>query len=359
MNKQALLIFLTFFSLILTGCQEKSTSRKSSSSNALNCSGNNYYTLPGCVGYCQYNPTATVCSTNNNSCSGQAYWTTPGCGGFCQYNPSSPSCGGGGTTGTTTGGTTSGGTTGTTNNCALNPYSYQCYCQTYPMATGCPSGGTSLYPNWGVMYPPTGSAPDNSASSCTSYNPSGVTQAYDVRKATVTVVGGQWYNPTSASQLYNTSSSLKSVANAVAFFQTDSMLKVRFKVKPQPHAANTTNTCYGRVTGQSYIAGYYKLKFNVKLVGKRADNTTGEEFLGVIEGNVNTCTPAIDLSNYVGMYPNGVHLVISDVQSNQGTWPANYSTYGFRDGNTWKTVRTSDCWTMDIEVAADGTKTFD
>lgn len=352
---------MMFFSLILAGCQEKSTSRKSSSSNALNCSGNNYYTLPGCVGYCQYNPTSTSCTTGNNlSCSGQAYWTTPGCAGFCQYNPSAQACGGsGGTTGTTTGGSTTGGTTGTVNNCAISPYSFACYCQTYPFGTGCPTGTTSLNPNWGVMYPPTGSAPDNSGSTCTSYNPSGVTQAYEVRKGTVTVVGGQWYNPTAASQLYNTTSSLKSVASAKAFFQTDSMLKVRFKVKPQPHSANTTNTCFGRTTGQSYIAGYYKLKFNVTLVGVRSDNTTGEEFLGVIEGNVNSCTTGIDLSNYVGMYPNGVYLKITDVQSNQGTWPSNYSTYGFRDGNTWKTVRTSDCWTLDVEVAADGTKTFD
>jgi hypothetical protein len=341
MNKQTLLLLVMFFSLILTGCQEKSTSRKSSSSNPY------------------------------NQCTGQTYWTTPGCTGFCQHNPTSPACGGtsGGITGTTTGGGSIGGTvggttgttTGTTNSCLTTPYSYQCYCQTYPLATGCPTGGTSLYPNWGVMYPPSGSAPDNSSSSCTSYNPSGVTQAYEVRKATLTVAGGKWYNPgvVPSSEYFNTSSSLKSVNSALAFFQTDSMLKVRFKVKPQPHSANTVDTCYGRTTNQSYIAGYYKLKFNVKLIGRRADNTIGEEFLGTIQGNVNTCTSGIDLSNYSGMYPNGVYLVISDVQSNQGTWPDNYSTYGFRDGNTWKTVRTSDCWTMDIEVAADGTKTFD
>lgn len=325
MKHKSFILILSFMTLLLTACQEKAATKKSSS------------------------------SSNNLSCSGQLYWTTPGCAGYCQYNPTA--CGS--TTGSTTG-TTTGTTTGGVNNCMISPYSFQCYCQTYPTATGCASGVGATNPNWGVMYPPTGSAPDDSATTCSSYLPSGVTQAYEPRKGTVTVTGGQWYNPASgASNLYNTSTTLKSVAQAKLFYQTDSMLKVRFKVRAQPHAANTTNTCYGRATGQSYIAGYHKLKFNVNIVGVRADNTTGEDFLGVIEGHVNSCTPAIDLSPYVGMYPGGVYLKITDVQSNQGTWPSNYSTYGFRDGNTWKTVRQADCWTLDIEVAADGTKTFD
>jgi hypothetical protein len=331
MKKHYQLFLLAILLVLVASCQEKKTSRSTSSStNTLNCSGNNFFTLPGCTGFCQHNPTSPACSTNPNVALPPGTTPTP--------TPPSP------------GGTTS---------CLINPYSYQCYCATYPQATGCPSGVGAINANWGVMYPPTGSAPDNSQSSCSTQNPSGVDQAYDVRKATVTVTGGQWYNPTNASELLNTSSTLKSVSSAISFFQTDSMLKVRFKVKPQPHAANTSDTCHGRTRSQSYIAGYYKLKFNLKLVGKRSDNTIGEEFLGIIEGNVNSCTSGIDLSNYTGMYPNGIYLVISDVQSNQGSWPNNYSTYGFRDSNTWSTVRSSDCWTMDIEVAADGTKTFE
>lgn len=338
MKQKTFLVMLTFFTLLLTACQEKATKKSSSSSNPYNL-----------------------------NCTGQAYWTTPGCTGYCQYNPSSYGCGSnvggtnsGTTTGTTTGGTTTGTTTGGTS-CATNPFSYACYCQTYPQGTGCSGTGVgAVNPYWGMMYPPTNTPPDDSVSTCTSYNPSGVTSAYETRKGTVTVIGGQWYNPASgASSLYNTSSTLKSVSAAKNFFITDSMLKVRFKVRPQPHSANTSNTCYGRTVNQSYIAGYWKLKFNATLVGTRADNTTGEEPLGIIEGNVNSCTPAIDLSPYVGMYPNGVYIRLTDVQSNQGTWPADYSTNGFKNGATWKTVRTSDCWTLDIEVAADGTKTFD
>jgi hypothetical protein len=346
MNQKNVLLMLAFLVFTLTACQEKTTTKKSSSSN-----------------------------TNAVSCTGQSYWTTPGCTGYCQYNPNGYGCGGsvggtvGGTVGTTTSGSTTsgtttsgtvtGGTTGTVANCSLYPFSFACYCQTNPMATGCPSGVTAVNPYWGMMYPPTDIPPDNTSSSCTTSSPSGVS-VYDTRKATVTVIGGAWYNPASgASTLYNTSSTLKSVASAKQFFITDSVLKVRFKPKPQPHSAQTTDTCYGRTPNQSYIAGYYKLKFNVTLVGTRANNTTGEEPLGIITSDINTCTSAIDLSPYVDVYPNGIYLRITDVQSNQGTWPSDYLTNGFKNGSAWKAVRTSDCWTMDIEVSADGTKTFE
>jgi hypothetical protein len=363
MNKHFLFILMTFFSLILAGCQEKTTSRKSSSSNALNCSGNNYYTLPGCVGYCQYNPTASTCTTGNNpSCSGQAYWTTPGCAGFCQYNPTAQACGGsGGSTGTTTGGTT-GGTTGTVNSCIVSPYSYQCYCQTYPLATGCPTGTAALNPNWGVHYP--GGVPAGSCS--TPYLPSGVTQAYEPRSGTVTVAGETSgsieYSPFSmdAPNYLNTSPQLKSVSQAKQFFITDSMLKVRVKVKPQPESAQTADQmCYGRAYPASSMSGYTKLQYSVKVYSVGAGNSVSYlATLGPFTTGVNSCSPALDLSNYVGMNPNGIVITVTDVKANQNCWD-NYTTSGFSTCNAYKNVRSFDCWSVDIQVAADGTKTFD
>ncbi len=363
MNKRFLFILMMFFSLILAGCQEKSTSRKSSSSNALNCSGNNYYTLPGCVGYCQYNPTSTSCTAGNNpSCSGQAYWQTPGCAGYCQYNPSAQACGGsGGTTGTTTGGSTTGGTTGTVNNCLVSPYSFQCYCQTFPMGTGCAGTGVGVLPSpgWGNKYHI--SPPDSSSSTCGTYNPSGVTQAYETRKGTITVGGGQWYNPAQPSNLVpsTNSSTLRTASAAKTFLITDSMLKIRFKVRPEPETQNTgDNICDRSDAPQSWLPGYHKLKFNVSLVGTRSNNTTTEEALGIITTSVNSCSNSIDLSNYAGMYPNGMYLKITNVMANKGCSSWNWQS-GFSACNNWVTVRTSECWTTDIEVAADGTKTFD
>jgi len=40
-------------------------------------------------------------------------------------------------------------------------------------------------------------------------------------------------------------------------------------------------------------------------------------------------------------------------------FPNDYHLYGFKNSNVFSDVRSMDCWTMDIEVAADGTKTFD
>jgi hypothetical protein len=58
------------------------------------------------------------------------------------------------------------------------------------------------------------------------------------------------------------------------------------------------------------------------------------------------------------MYPNGMYLKISNVLENKGCSDWNWQG-GFSNCNNWVPVRSSECWTMDIEVAADGTKTFD
>lgn len=343
MKQKTFFILLTFFTLILTGCQEK-PARRSSNTNPYNA-----------------------------NCTGQAYWTTPGCAGYCQYNPSANGCGGttggtiGGTTGTTTGGATIGGgtttgtTTGTVNSCLTNPYSYACYCQTNPHATGCAGTGVSVAPSpgWGNKYYT--NPPDNTSSTCGTYNPSGVSQAYETRKGTITVGGGQWYNPSSPTNLTTTynSSTLRSVSAAKTFFITDSMIKVRFKVRAEPETQSTGSTiCQGRTEGQSWLPGYFKLKFAVSLVGTKSDNTTAEEPLGTITGAVNSCTSGIDLSPYAGMYPNGMYLKISNVTENKGCSNYNWQT-GFSTCSSFVNVRSSECWTMDIEVAADGTKTFD
>jgi hypothetical protein len=274
--------------------------------------------------------------------------------------------------------------TSNTNNsayCAQYPYAQGClgtttgttgggsnYCTTNPTAWGCPgyqSPGENPYtqvpsvpvnPNWNVHYP--GGVPQGSCTAAA--DPMGFPNAYDTRKGTITLAGGYWYNPSSAEapNYMNTSSLLKSVPGAKMFFMTDSMVKVRFKVHPQPDSANSTSVCYGRVTGQSTIAGYTKLKFNVQVVGVRADNTTVTEPLGYYTVGVNSCSPGIDLSSFKSMYPNGIYVIISDVRANQGQYPADYSTKGWTNSDSYSLVRSGDCWSMDLEVAADGTKTF-
>lgn len=275
---------------------------------------------------------------------------------------------------TTTGGySTGGGTTGTSTtgpNCSVAPIDKTCpqYCQIYPgaygclpngtncnanpSATGCPGSSTTTDPSYGSLYgasgPPSGSCsePYSSASG-----------AYNTRKATMTVVGGSWYNPATP-PYYNTSSMLTSVSSAKTFFMTDSMVKVRFKVKPQPESAGTNDACYGRNKGSS-IPGYTKLKFNVLVRGVNSDGSlTTDDYVGQVEAGVNSCTPALDLSSFKAKYPNGIVVLVSSVLSNQKCSSYNW-TDGFKNCTTMGPVRTIDCWSLDMEVAADGTKTFD
>jgi hypothetical protein len=314
-------LLLLFSSFLLVGCQE--SKKKSSSSSS-----NNY-----CVQY----PQAWGCAGQTGGTTGGANCNPPQfgqtqCPNYCQiFN-----CGGTtGTTGTTTG-TTSGGTTGGT-----NPYT---------------NIGSSALPNWPGKYP--GGQPTGSCSS--PYTPSGLTGAYDTRQATMTIVGKSWYNPSSpeAPSYMNTSSRLRSVNEAKILLSTDSFLKVRFKVRPQPESSSSSPYCYNRQPG-SPVAGYTKLQFNVRLVGQRANGTIDYEPLGTHTIGVNSCTPGIDLSYYKGIYPQGLYLIVENVKGNTAFFPNNYESFGFRDVNQFVDVPTKDCWSLDVEVAADGTKTFD
>lgn len=371
---------LTFFTLILTGCQEKATKKSSSSS-----------------------------SNNNTSCTGQAYWTTPGCTGYCQYNPSAYGCSGsttGGTTGSTTGGTTGSTTGGSTGGvvsgaCAANPAAAYCsatYCSgvvkpygclangtncfIYPSAAGC--GGSSSTvprnPNWGMFYPPANNPPAGSCSP--TFDPPGLTGATATRKATITIAGAgrntadpaTEYSPfhTHAPNYLNTSTMLKSVGQAKMFFLTDSILKMRVKVLPEPEAFGTTGVCYNRGTG-SYVPGYTKLQYTVTVYGTSSSNavsylgmaTNPETGTTLFTTSVNNCTPAIDLSDFKESSPTGLIVAINQVKENKncttpppGQTDSYWNNYGWSQCNNFNKVRSMECWSMEFEVAADGTKTF-
>jgi hypothetical protein len=293
----------------------------------------------------------------------------------------------GGTTsgGTTSGGTTSGGTTsgGTTiTNCSILPIDSSCseYCQAFPAAygcladgtncnsnptaTGCPGSSSVITPNWGVLYP--GGEPQEACSA--SYLPVGKATAFNTRKGTITIAGlatgSNEYSPFSlnAANYLNTSPMLKSVSQAKVFFMSESILKVRFKVKPQPVAAQADTMCYGRIMTLSTIAGYTKLQYYVKVYGVGSDNAVNYlDTKGPITTVVNSCSEALDLSQYIKKNPDqtGIFITVEQVQSNQGSWPADYLTNGFSNSLSYKNVRPSECWGMDIEVAADETNTFD
>jgi len=362
MKYQFKVILWAIFTLTLAACQEKTVTKNSNSSNPY------------------------------SNCSGQGYWTSPGCPGFCQNNPAGYGCAGsttagstttGGTTtgGTTTSGSTTGGTTGTSsggnciapvlpncpNYCSVYPGAYGCLangtnCNLTPSASGCPGSSTTVNPNWGVQYP--GGVPQGSCSEPTI--PEGMESAFNTRKGTITLAGlttgSILYSPFApeAPNYLNTSPMLKSVAQAKVFYMTDSTLKVRFKVKPQPEAAQTDTMCYGRNMPGSTIPGYTKLQYFVKVYGVNTSNAvTFLDTKGPFTTGVNSCSSAVDLSQYINQNPGQVGLVVAvdQVKANQNCWWS--ATTGFSGCNMYKNVRSFDCWAMDIEVAADGTKTFD
>lgn len=326
--KQLSLYILCSLLFLVSCVSEKSKSKSTTTTDALCYQGSNYYTMPGCPGH-SGNTGVTTGGTTGTSCYGNAYYQTQGCPGFCAYYPSHASCSG----------STTGGTTGSTS----NPY------------PNYPSSGVT--PNWGMKYP--GGLPSGSCSP--SYAPTGISYApYETRKATMTIVGKTWYNPSDsvASSYMNTSSLLRSVNGSKQLFETDALLKVRFKALPQPESSSASPYCYGRQTGSS-IAGYTKLSFNVQLMGTKANGQVQYEPLGTFTIGVNSCTPAIDLSSYASMYPGGIYLIVQSVKGNQAYFPADYDYKGFTNVDSFSDIRSQDCWVLDVEVAADGTKTFD
>lgn len=304
---------------ILVGCSDTSVKKKSSSSSSspiTGCAGTGYYCTPGCGGYNPQIASSTYCTTSTNNCTGTSYYCNTSCAGYNAQIAASNYCSGT-TTGTTTTGTTGGG------------------------YTTIPSDN-----NWASLYP--SGEPSGSCST-----PTGT--GYDLRKGTVTLSGGVSYSAdlswtgvgeseyTSLRYSHNVSSFLSSPTDAASFLDTDSVLRVRFKPRPQPKAPVGKSWCYGRLTGQSGdYWGYTKLRFTVAIKGSD----------GILRGatqvttSVNSCSAAIDFSNHITS--NGT-LVIRDVYSDQGCTYQSGCT-------TWTKVRDASCWQMDVEVQVDGTK---
>ena len=337
----------SFFTLILSGCVEKTANRTRSAS-----------------------PVGTVPTPSD--CSGEKYWTTPGCTGYCQYQPTAAGC-----SGNTTGGTTSGSTTGSTtggavactparktcsNWCSTFPSDLGCLangtnCYISPNAAGCPGSSTSLNPQYNKHYP--GGEPVGNCAPATSPNTGSPVQ--ETRRATVIGSQAYGYNPLEAGNFLNTSDMLKSVAKAKVLFLTDSLLKIRIKAKPQQDLTGTSAPafCYGRNRPGTRIPGYTKMRYSVKVYGVSSSNSMS--YLGdagTFETGVNSCSEAIDLSFYKELSPTGVVIAIDNIVVNQGIncQPTSYN--GWADCTQFKPVRSFDCWGLDIEIAADGTKTF-
>lgn len=359
MKQLSLFSLLTFLSLFLVGCSQESTKTSGSSSNP----------------YCQYNPYSYGCPGYTGGTNGgqnpycQQNPFLQGCPQFCQYNPTHASC-----VGSTTGGTTGGSTNPT---CLQNPYAQGCpqFCQYNPTHVSCRNPypdyqSDPKYPNWGVRYP--GGQPPESCSP--TFTPDYISEAgytpWETRKATITLAGMEsgniMYAPSplrpDASQMLNTSPDMMDINGVKRFYATDSILKLRIKVRPQPNARKSDQTlCHDRnIEKGSTTPGYTKLQYYVKVYGITDSNSVNYlATLGPYTTTVNGCSPAIHLSQFKAESPNGVFVTIDQVKSNQDCWwDDGPNGTGFLNCNNFKNVRSFDCWQMELEVASDGTKTF-
>jgi hypothetical protein len=339
MTKFSFVLILSLLTLV--GCTQ--SSKKSTS----NSSGSNL------SAYCALYPTDVQCtgSTTGSSCSGTDYYNVQGCAGYCSAYPTSTYC-----TGTTTGTTT-----GSASSCTGKYYYCSAGCAGYSTANAATTycsgyADTVSSINYGVKYP--GGTPTGSCSAATApTTTSGVTY-YEPRTARVMIAGGHMADPTSseaASQI-NTDPEFMYLSYAKSLFISDAVLKVRFKINPQPEVSKGSVYCYGRATGQATTPGYTQLKYTVTVKGYDAAGNMIPRTLGTYVTGVNSCTSAVDLSSIRRLYPNGMYLTITDVQGNQDCTPTDAA--GYSNCQAFKAIRAADCWTLDVQVAGDDTKTF-
>lgn len=152
------------------------------------------------------------------------------------------------------------------------------------------------------------------------------------------------------------------------FFSSDSRLRVRFKVMPQPSPPVGEKYCYNRETGKaSDPFDYTKLKFTLYLRDILCDSvdpndsskcnqfSLGNRYRARTVGpiNVDSCSPIIDIGNLRNSTQWGTVVEVAYVNADSacqageaGACPAE------------KAVRPASCWNMTMQVVTDYTQDF-
>lgn len=137
-------------------------------------------------------------------------------------------------------------------------------------------------------------------------------------------------------------SELGQEANTV--FVSDSRLKVRFKVEPQP------GNCPDRVTGQSQLPTYTKIKFLVDIQKLQGSSYQSYHWITVPPVSVGTCSPVYDIP-IASAGP--AFVKIYDVRADSaciGGW-----------SNTCpaeEIIQSGKCWAVKVQVVNDNTDNF-
>ncbi len=182
----------------------------------------------------------------------------------------------------------------------------------------------------------------------------------------IVMAGGQSWVPgiQSTTDLYG---DFPSILESGLIFPSDNLLRVRFKVKPQPFVPKGQIYCKGRATGQ---AGdhfkYTKLKFAMHLrdvicndfnnngvcVSAQLGPRYKTQFIDAIDQN--TCSPIIDIGHIRNQGPNTIATTVEiDSVRSDSTCQSN----GFGCPSEIK-VRDASCWQMTMQVVTDFTQDF-
>lgn len=205
-----------------------------------------------------------------------------------------------------------------------------------------------------------------SSTNCTGTEADGQGNGLPIHHYDLMLAGHQSWVPGTYSSVLATST-MPTIEEASYLFQSDSRLKIRFKVLSQPYPTVGEEYCYGRTTGQaSDPYTYTKLRFRVKLrdvicnsvdsvdPSKCNSYALGSEYrYQYIEPTtVGSCTNTIDLGSIRNSTQWGTVIEVDDVKADS-TCQAN-ETYCPAE----KVVRAASCWHMKLQIVTDTTQDF-
>jgi hypothetical protein len=161
---------------------------------------------------------------------------------------------------------------------------------------------------------------------------------------------------------------MPTLQEAVYLFQSDSRLRVRFKVKTQPNPGYQQEYCHGRtIYGPADQHNYTKLKARVSLRDIKCNTPDPTNTNACLSGfylgspyssqiidpiDVAECGPVIDFGHLRTQNPYGTVIAVDDVMSDSSC-QANGSSCPSEEQ-----VRSQVCWNMTMQVVTDSTQDF-
>jgi hypothetical protein len=174
---------------------------------------------------------------------------------------------------------------------------------------------------------------------------------FPVHNFNILLAGYQnWYPRSNTEPLANTFITPQEAAIA---FQTDGLLRIRLRANPQPRPPTNEQYCYGRNTGIR-VPNYGDLTVDLHLVDIKCPSggiscDPSQYILGqayrpknIGPVTVSSNSEIIDIGQYANQGVVATAIKISNARKDQGN----------------ETVRSMDCWSMDVEVQTSYTQSF-